>query len=116
MEQFVQVIGSVTVSESQDKPRKTYSNVLTLNTAGSNLILFSCPSTSALVSWVTALRLSAWEKSRLEEIYTAHLIRITLDDGQLYDWNTFLSLTISQTKTPALPSSEGAWKGGCASA
>jgi CCR4-NOT transcriptional complex subunit CAF120 len=28
------------------------------------------------MSWAAALRLSAWEKSRLEEIYTAHLIRI----------------------------------------
>lgn len=52
--------------------------MLTLNTAGSNLILFSCPSTAALISWAAALRLSAWEKSRLEEIYTAHLCRINL--------------------------------------
>ncbi|OAX42491.1 hypothetical protein K503DRAFT_766758 [Rhizopogon vinicolor AM-OR11-026] len=79
---FVQVLGSVTAHETQDHPRETYSNVLTLNTAGSNLILFSCPSDPALVSWATALRLSAWEKSRLEEIYTAHLMRITLNDGK----------------------------------
>ena len=60
-------------------PSKYYTNVITLNTAGSNLLLFSCPTTAALISWVAALRLAAWEKSRLEEIYTAHLIRITLN-------------------------------------
>ncbi|KAF9456625.1 hypothetical protein BDZ94DRAFT_1314985 [Collybia nuda] len=75
---FVQVLGSITVPATTNGPAKKYTNVLTLNTAGSNLLLFSCPSTIALISWAAALRLSAWEKSRLEEIYTAHLIRITL--------------------------------------
>ena len=58
--------------------------MLTLNTAGSNLYLFSCPSPEALVQWTAAMRLAAWEKSRLEEIYTAHLIRITLNDGECH--------------------------------
>ncbi|KAJ2922558.1 hypothetical protein H1R20_g14542, partial [Candolleomyces eurysporus] len=75
---FIQVLGSVTVPATANSPPKRYTNVLTLNTAGSNLLLFSCPSTGALISWASALRLSAWEKSRLEEIYTAHLIRVTL--------------------------------------
>ncbi|KAJ7126884.1 hypothetical protein C8R44DRAFT_779806 [Mycena epipterygia] len=75
---FVHVLGSVTVPETPTSPAKRYPDVLTLNTAGSNLLLFSCPSTQALLSWAAALRLSAWEKSRLEEIYTAHLLRITL--------------------------------------
>ncbi|KAF9223773.1 hypothetical protein BS17DRAFT_117890 [Gyrodon lividus] len=79
---FVQVLGSITVPATDGQPPKKYTNVLTLNSAGSNLLLFSCPSTPALVSWATALRLSAWEKSRLEEIYTAHLIRIILPDGR----------------------------------
>ncbi|KAF5382113.1 hypothetical protein D9615_004450 [Tricholomella constricta] len=76
---FVQVLGSVTTPATSTSPSKKYANVITLNTAGSNLLLFSCPSTAALMSWAAALRLSAWEKSRLEEIYTAHLIRITLN-------------------------------------
>ncbi|KAG5651366.1 hypothetical protein H0H81_008935 [Sphagnurus paluster] len=76
---FVQVLGSVTTPATATGPSKKYANVLTLNTAGSNLLLFSCPSAPALISWAAALRLSAWEKSRLEEIYTAHLIRITLN-------------------------------------
>ncbi|KAJ6508021.1 hypothetical protein C8R47DRAFT_1174345 [Mycena vitilis] len=76
---FVHVLGSVTVPETPTSPAKRYPDVLTLNTAGSNLLLFSCPSTQALLSWAAALRLSAWEKSRLEEIYTAHLLRITLN-------------------------------------
>lgn len=68
------MLGDVTTQS----PVQKHSNVLTLNTAGSNLLLFSCPSVEALKSWVTAFRLSSWEKSRLEEIYTAHLIRLTL--------------------------------------
>ncbi|KAF8263900.1 hypothetical protein EI94DRAFT_1703672 [Lactarius quietus] len=79
---FVQVLGSVTIPSSGGVPAQKYNNVVTLNTAGSNLILFSCPNAAALISWATALRLSSWEKSRLEEIYTAHLIRITLNDGR----------------------------------
>ncbi|KAL4072674.1 hypothetical protein V8B97DRAFT_1870105 [Scleroderma yunnanense] len=79
---FVQVLGAITMPSVGDQPPKKYTNVLTLNTAGSNLLLFSCPSTDALVSWATALRLTSWEKSRLEEIYTAHLIRITLPAGK----------------------------------
>ncbi|OBZ72527.1 hypothetical protein A0H81_07601 [Grifola frondosa] len=79
---FVHVLGSVTLPATSNSPSKKYSNVLTLNTAGSNLFLFSCPSPEALMSWTAALRLSAWEKSRLEEIYTAHLIRVTLNDGR----------------------------------
>ncbi|KAF9525646.1 hypothetical protein CPB83DRAFT_859099 [Crepidotus variabilis] len=75
---FFQVLGSVTVPATATTPAKRYSNVLTLNNAGSNLYLFSCPTTPALLSWAAALRLASWEKSRLEEIYTAHLIRITL--------------------------------------
>jgi CCR4-NOT transcriptional complex subunit CAF120 len=43
---------------------------------------FSCPSAQDLTSWVAAFRLSCWEKSRLEEIYTAHLIRIITNDGE----------------------------------
>lgn len=76
---FVQVLGSVTVPPTPENPiAQKYTNVLTLNTAGSNLLLFACPDTKSLICWAAALRLSAWEKSRLEEIYTAHLIRITL--------------------------------------
>ncbi|KAI0250241.1 hypothetical protein BJV78DRAFT_1128264 [Lactifluus subvellereus] len=79
---FVQVLGAVTIPATGSSPAQKYNNVVTLNTAGSNLILFSCPSAASLISWATALRLAAWEKSRLEEIYTAHLIRITLNDGR----------------------------------
>ncbi|KAI0685511.1 hypothetical protein BC835DRAFT_1421155 [Cytidiella melzeri] len=79
---FLQVLGSVTIPATASSPAKKYTNVLTLNNAGSNLYLFSCPTTQALLSWTAALRLAAWEKARLEEIYTAHLLRITLNDGR----------------------------------
>ena len=58
-----------------------YMNVITLTTAGLNLLLFSCPTPQALVAWTAALRLSAYEKSRLEEIYTAHLLRMSLSEN-----------------------------------
>ncbi|KAI0065314.1 hypothetical protein BV25DRAFT_162900 [Artomyces pyxidatus] len=80
---FVNVLGAVTIPASGTSPAKKYSNVVTVNSAGSNLLLFSCPSTIALISWATAFRLAAWEKSRLEEIYTAHLIRITFDGREI---------------------------------
>jgi CCR4-NOT transcriptional complex subunit CAF120 len=77
----VEVLGAVTIPASGGKPAQKYNNIVTLNTAGSNLILFSCPNPANLISWASALRLASWEKSRLEEIYTSHLIRITLKDG-----------------------------------
>lgn len=49
--------------------------VFSLNTAGSNRLLFSCPSEQDLARWTTGLRLAAWERARLEEIYTGHLIK-----------------------------------------
>ena len=49
--------------------------VFSLNTAGSNRLLFSCPSERDMARWATGLRLAAWERARLEEIYTGHLIK-----------------------------------------
>ncbi|TCD64822.1 hypothetical protein EIP91_003603, partial [Steccherinum ochraceum] len=79
---FVQVVGTLTTPGTPEAPPQTFANVFSVNTAGLNLLLFSCPSTQALVSWSAALRLAAWEKSRLEEMYTAHLVRIMLNDGR----------------------------------
>jgi hypothetical protein len=86
------------------EPFKICDNVFSLNTAGSSLQLFSCVSVEALTSWVSALRLSAWEKSRLEETYTAHLIRTTLSDGESgcvtdYGFGEILSGPLPQGKT-----------------
>jgi CCR4-NOT transcriptional complex subunit CAF120 len=75
---FVRVVGTINVPETYTSPAQKYDNVLTLNTAGCNLILFSCPSVLALTSLASALRLCIWEKSRLEEIYTAHMIKTFL--------------------------------------
>lgn len=76
------VLGALTQQGTSTSPPRKFTNVITLNTAGTNLLLFSCPTTQDLISWAAALRLSCWEKSRLEEIYTAHLLRITLNDGR----------------------------------
>lgn len=66
-----------------------HSNVITLTTAGMNLILFSCPSPQALISWTAALRLAAYEKSRLEEMYTAHLLRMSLSENGVCQYCIF---------------------------
>lgn len=63
-----------------DRPATKHENVITLTTAGMNLLLFSCPDAQALIHWTAAFRLAAYEKSRLEELYTAHLIRMSLSD------------------------------------
>ncbi|KAK7050878.1 hypothetical protein VNI00_004990 [Paramarasmius palmivorus] len=92
---FIQVLGAISIPVPGSPDPQRQENVLTLNTAGSNLLFFACPNTNALISWASALRLAAWEKSRLEEIYTAHLIRITLsardipstlNNGRLEGW------------------------------
>ncbi|KZO90697.1 hypothetical protein CALVIDRAFT_388012 [Calocera viscosa TUFC12733] len=75
---FIGVLGSIEIPASGTQPASKRTNILTLNTAGSNLLLFSAPSGQALVSWAAALRLATWEKSRLEEIYTGHLLRMSL--------------------------------------
>lgn len=67
-------------------------NVITLTTAGMNLILFSCPSPQALIAWTAALRLAAYEKSRLEEMYTAHLLRMSLSENGVCQY-CILSIT-----------------------
>jgi CCR4-NOT transcriptional complex subunit CAF120 len=61
---------------------KPYPFCFSLNTAGSNRILLSCPSEYDRTLFVSALRLSAWEKSRLEEIYTGHLLRTFVSGGR----------------------------------
>ncbi|KAI0034243.1 hypothetical protein K488DRAFT_77395 [Vararia minispora EC-137] len=79
---FVRVLGAVNMPATPARPAQRYTNIVTVNSAGSNLLLFSCPDAPSLVAWASALRLAAWEKARLEEIYSAHLIRITLNDGR----------------------------------
>lgn len=41
-------------------------------------MLFSCETETDRNEWVAAIRLAGWENSRLQEIYTGHLIRATL--------------------------------------
>lgn len=67
--------------------------VFSLNTAGSNRLLFSCPTEEDIARWATALRLAAWERARLEEIYTGHLIKaggrepkMELQKGRMDGW------------------------------
>jgi CCR4-NOT transcriptional complex subunit CAF120 len=73
--------GVITQPATPTSSLREYTNVITLNT-GVEILAFSCPSIQDLVSWVAAFRLSSWEKSRLEEMYTAHLIRTTINGGR----------------------------------
>ncbi|KAF8604528.1 hypothetical protein BDV93DRAFT_522246 [Ceratobasidium sp. AG-I] len=79
---LIQVLESVLFPATPTSPAGRFTNVFTLNSTGSNLLLFVCDSPGALVSWAAALRLASWEKSRLEEIYTGHLLRMILTEGQ----------------------------------
>ncbi|GAA6059179.1 hypothetical protein JCM10212_005524 [Sporobolomyces blumeae] len=45
-----------------------------LNSAGMNRILFCAPNLQSLTMWINAIRLSIWERSRCNEIYTGSLI------------------------------------------
>ncbi|GAA6010185.1 hypothetical protein JCM11491_005381 [Sporobolomyces phaffii] len=45
-----------------------------LNSAGMNRILFCAPSLQSLTMWLNAIRLSIWERSRCNEIYSGSLI------------------------------------------
>ena len=94
--QFVHVLDSITQPGTPTFSPRKYTNVIALNTAGMNLLFFSCPSPQDAISWSTAFRLSCWEKTRLEEIYTAHLFHSnlgyvrdtpsTLTRGRLEGW------------------------------
>ena len=42
----------------------------------------TCDLAKDAASWVAAFRLSRWEKSHLDEIYTAYLIRTNINDGR----------------------------------
>jgi CCR4-NOT transcriptional complex subunit CAF120 len=56
--------------------------IITLSTPGATIrYIFSCHSVRDFYSWVAAFRLSRWEKSRLEEMYTAQVIRTTINDS-----------------------------------
>lgn len=118
----IHVLGAVTMPGPDGTPVK-YSNVITLTTAGLNLLLFSCPSPQALVAWTAALRLSAYEKSRLEELYTAHLLRMSLSENGICKclyvlmlYQSFVLTTALQGKTLARHSSTVVWKVGSKSA
>ncbi|GAA5858489.1 hypothetical protein JCM8547_007329 [Rhodosporidiobolus lusitaniae] len=45
-----------------------------LNSAGLNRILFCAPTLQSLTMWINAIRLSVWERSRCNEIYTGSLL------------------------------------------
>ncbi|BGP01263.1 hypothetical protein NBRC10513v2_002214 [Rhodotorula toruloides] len=45
-----------------------------LNSAGANRILFCAPSLQSLTMWINAIRLSTWERSRCNEIWTGSLL------------------------------------------
>ncbi|MBW0476945.1 hypothetical protein O181_016660 [Austropuccinia psidii MF-1] len=57
-------------------------HIFFLNNAGRNKFIFACTDHADLVSWVTAIRLASWERSRLFEIYTGVLLALRLPTPQ----------------------------------
>ncbi|KAF8339564.1 uncharacterized protein EI90DRAFT_2253521 [Cantharellus anzutake] len=78
---FMQVTGPVHIPPIGNSPARICNDAFTLNTAGLNLISFGCGDRVSLNSWIAALRLALWERARIEEIYTAHLLRMSLCDS-----------------------------------
>lgn len=72
-------------------------HTFSLSTLGKNKILFACPDAASLKTWITAIRLAVWERSRLLEIYTGALLASRL-----------LSV---EGKTPETPLKNGGFEG-----
>ncbi|GAA5821219.1 hypothetical protein JCM11251_004519 [Rhodosporidiobolus azoricus] len=58
-----------------------------LNSAGQNRILFCAPTLQSLTMWINAIRLSVWERSRCNEIYTGSLLG--LREPRPFGWQGF---------------------------
>ncbi|KAF8602352.1 hypothetical protein BDV93DRAFT_494874, partial [Ceratobasidium sp. AG-I] len=78
---LVQLIDASKLPDSYTMPCQGVDSILTLNTAGSNLFIFACESQTTLLKWLSAFLVACWEKSRLEEIYTAQLLRISFTEN-----------------------------------
>lgn len=72
-------------------------HTFTLSTLGKNKTIFACPDAASLKTWITAIRLAAWERSRLLEVYTGALLASRL-----------LSV---EGKTPTTPLKNGGFEG-----
>ncbi|KAL1917760.1 uncharacterized protein VTP21DRAFT_3594 [Calcarisporiella thermophila] len=66
----VELIGYI--PNDDDGPRDC---VFSLNSAGSNRFLLQAPDSATMNQWACAIRLSAFEKGRLQEIYTSALLK-----------------------------------------
>lgn len=102
----------MTVQRSPTTPDRVLKDIFTINTAGHNLISFACPDEDALISWVAALRLAVWEKARLEEIYTGHMLRITFSNTLLVPLVTGPSTRAPDWPQIPVPNISGAGGGG----
>lgn len=60
--------------DSSDHLNSPSPHIFLLNNAGKNRLAFACLDPHSLHSWVTAIRLASWERSRLFEIYTGTLL------------------------------------------
>ncbi|TIB58598.1 hypothetical protein E3P78_03875 [Wallemia ichthyophaga] len=71
-----ELVGSILVAVPPPEYQRTVDHVFALNYAGLNRQEYVAQDKHTLHTVVTAIRLSAWEKKRLEELYTGHLLRI----------------------------------------
>jgi hypothetical protein len=56
------------------RPPIPYTNFFCLNTSGSNLYIFSAPSSVQANTWVNSIRLSSWEISKLCQLFTYRIL------------------------------------------
>lgn len=80
MPQYINITESIVelVGRSGEPGRE---NVFSLNSAGANQYLFDVPDYQSLIKWVSAIRLSCFECSRLQEIFSrSFLSRSTYTD------------------------------------
>ncbi|KAI8636781.1 hypothetical protein BD408DRAFT_448152 [Parasitella parasitica] len=80
MPQYINITDSnVDIIGHSGDPGREY--VFSLNSAGANRYLFDVPDFSTLINWVCAIRLSCFECSKLQEIFTlGFLLRSTYSD------------------------------------
>ncbi|KAI8060638.1 uncharacterized protein B0P05DRAFT_590749 [Gilbertella persicaria] len=83
MPQYMSVINS-SVDLLGKSGEQGKDNVFSFNSAGDNQVLFDLPNPRVLQQWVSAIRLSCFEYTRLQEIFTRHFLsRSAFADMQL---------------------------------
>ena len=68
-------LSSVHLDDSNDNPPYPFRYTFSLSTTRLNLFILACPTLDSAKSWVAAIRLSCFEQSKLNELYSYRLLR-----------------------------------------